>query len=99
MSSEDLPSDSSSGSRHTVTPTSSSGGTSVEANSDGLEADLAQSKAGTGSSTPATGNQGEAGSSSQGAGVDLDSYTRGAWMGSDVTQGEIDWLYRSRRIP
>jgi hypothetical protein len=25
--------------------------------------------------------------------------TRGAWKGSDVKQPEIDWLYRSRRIP
>ncbi|KAK1614143.1 hypothetical protein QYE76_019660 [Lolium multiflorum] len=25
--------------------------------------------------------------------------TRGAWKGSDVKQSEIDWLYRSRRIP
>jgi hypothetical protein len=25
--------------------------------------------------------------------------TRGRWEGSDVTEAEIDWLYRSRRIP
>jgi hypothetical protein len=36
----------------------------------------------------------EASSSSQDSGV-----TRGAWKGSDVKQPEIDWLYRSRRIP
>ncbi|KAK1627151.1 hypothetical protein QYE76_001466 [Lolium multiflorum] len=99
MSSLDYPSDSSSDRHHTIIPSSSSGGASVETHSDGLEADLSQSEAGTGSSTPAAGDQGEAGSSSQGAGVDLDSYTRGAWMGSNVTQAEIDWLYRSRRIP
>ncbi|KAK1632697.1 hypothetical protein QYE76_007012 [Lolium multiflorum] len=41
----------------------------------------------------------EAGSSGQGTGVNLAAYTRGAWKGSDVSQAEIDWLYRSRRIP
>ncbi|KAK1663736.1 hypothetical protein QYE76_051895 [Lolium multiflorum] len=35
----------------------------------------------------------------RGSGIDLDSYTRGDWMGSDLTQAEIDWLYRSQRIP
>ncbi|KAM0917053.1 hypothetical protein ACQ4PT_009790 [Festuca glaucescens] len=40
-----------------------------------------------------------AGSSGQASGVDLTAYTRGAWKGSDVNQAEIDWLYRSRRIP
>ena len=100
MSSGEYLSDSSAGSHHSETPTASSGEEiSVDRASDGLEAELAQSEAGTGSSTQATGNQGEAGSSSQGAGIDLDSYTRGAWMGSDVTQAEIDWLYRSRRLP
>ncbi|KAK1631851.1 hypothetical protein QYE76_006166 [Lolium multiflorum] len=38
----------------------------------------------------------EAGTSSRASGKDK---TRGAWRGSDVTQYEIDWLYRSRRIP
>ncbi|KAK1620861.1 hypothetical protein QYE76_026378 [Lolium multiflorum] len=100
MSSGEYVSDSSSGNHHSETPSVSSGeDISVDRASDGLEAELAQSKAGTGSSTQATGNQGEAGSSSQGAGINLDAYTRGAWMGSDVTQAEIDWLYRSRRIP
>ncbi|KAK1574562.1 hypothetical protein QYE76_017542 [Lolium multiflorum] len=46
-----------------------------------------------------TGKGQEAGSSSQASGVDLSGITRGAWKGSDVTQHEIDWLYRSRRIP
>jgi hypothetical protein len=65
-----------------------------------IEADLAQMGDDTGSSAQGTDEIGmEAGSSSQGAGVDLDSYTRGAWMGSNVTEAEIDWLYRSRRIP
>ncbi|KAK1620888.1 hypothetical protein QYE76_026405 [Lolium multiflorum] len=100
MSSGEYVSDSSSGNHHSETPSVSSGeDISVDRASDGLEAELAQSEAGTGSSTQATGNQGEAGSSSQGAGINLDAYTRGAWMGSDVTQAEIDWLYRSRRIP
>ncbi|KAK1625829.1 hypothetical protein QYE76_000144 [Lolium multiflorum] len=85
---------------HSKTPTASSGEeVSVDRVSDGLETELAQSEAGTGSSTQATGNQGETGSSSQGTGIDLNSYTRGAWMGSDVTQAKIDWLYRSRRMP
>jgi hypothetical protein len=46
-----------------------------------------------------TGRGQEASSSGQGSGVDLATITRGAWKGSDVTQPEIDWLYRSRRIP
>ncbi|KAK1684742.1 hypothetical protein QYE76_045590 [Lolium multiflorum] len=46
-----------------------------------------------------TGRGNEASSSGQGSGVDLTMITRGAWKGSDVTQPEIDWLYRSRRIP
>ncbi|KAK1613919.1 hypothetical protein QYE76_019439 [Lolium multiflorum] len=77
----------------------------VDQADDELEEDLAQTEEDTGSSGQGTGDQGkEACSSSQGAaaissGVDLNSYTRGAWMGSDVTQAEIDWLYRSRRIP
>ncbi|KAK1669302.1 hypothetical protein QYE76_057461 [Lolium multiflorum] len=41
----------------------------------------------------------EASSSSQGSGANPAPITRGAWKGSDVTQLEIDWLYRSRRIP
>ncbi|KAK1606958.1 hypothetical protein QYE76_030631 [Lolium multiflorum] len=46
-----------------------------------------------------TGASQDAGSSSQASGVDLSGVTRGAWKGSEVTQHEIDWLYRSRRIP
>ncbi|KAK1632428.1 hypothetical protein QYE76_006743 [Lolium multiflorum] len=55
----------------------------------------------TSSSAPAAGaGRGqEAGSSGQGSGVDLSAITRGAWKGSDVVQQDIDWLYRSRRIP
>ncbi|KAK1651642.1 hypothetical protein QYE76_069447 [Lolium multiflorum] len=45
------------------------------------------------------GNDREAGNSSQTSGIDLSGITRGAWRGSDVSQYEIDWLYRSRRIP
>ncbi|KAK1632859.1 hypothetical protein QYE76_007174 [Lolium multiflorum] len=41
----------------------------------------------------------EVGTSSRAPGKDLSGITRGAWRGSDVTQYEIDWLYRSRRIP
>ncbi|KAM0880544.1 hypothetical protein ACQ4PT_033494 [Festuca glaucescens] len=41
----------------------------------------------------------EAGNPDQDAGPNLAAYTRGAWKGSDVSQAEIDWLYRSRRIP
>ncbi|KAM0920942.1 hypothetical protein ACQ4PT_007177 [Festuca glaucescens] len=41
----------------------------------------------------------EAGNPDQDAGLNLAAYTRGAWKGSDVSQAEIDWLYRSRRIP
>jgi hypothetical protein len=68
----------------------------VDQVADGLEEDLAQIEEETGSSGQATGDQGnQAGSSSQGAatkssGIDLDSYTPIAWMGSDVTQAEID---------
>ena len=38
-------------------------------------------------------------SSSQSSGEEPSPITRGAWMGSNVTEYEIDWLYRSRRIP
>ncbi|KAK1625823.1 hypothetical protein QYE76_000138 [Lolium multiflorum] len=41
----------------------------------------------------------ETGSSSQATGANPAAITRGAWKGSDVKQPEIDWLYRSRRIP
>ncbi|KAK1626742.1 hypothetical protein QYE76_001057 [Lolium multiflorum] len=41
----------------------------------------------------------EAGGPDQDAGPDPASYTRGAWKGSNVSEVEIDWLYRSRRIP
>jgi hypothetical protein len=46
-----------------------------------------------------TGRGQEASSSGQGSGVNLAAYTSGAWKGSDMKQPEIDWLYRSRRIP
>ncbi|KAK1667849.1 hypothetical protein QYE76_056008 [Lolium multiflorum] len=46
-----------------------------------------------------SGSHQETGSSSQVSGVDPAGVTRGAWMGSNVSQYEIDWLYRSRRIP
>ncbi|KAK1603846.1 hypothetical protein QYE76_027519 [Lolium multiflorum] len=46
-----------------------------------------------------SGSHQESGSSSQASGVNPSPVTRGAWMGSNVTEYEIDWLYRSRRIP
>jgi hypothetical protein len=47
-----------------------------------------------------TSSSGEASSSSsQSSGEEPSPITRGAWMGSNVTEFEIDWLYRSRRIP
>ncbi|KAM0846564.1 hypothetical protein ACQ4PT_055585 [Festuca glaucescens] len=58
----------------------------VEQETDELEEDLA-------------GLEEEAGGPDQDAGPNLAAYTRGAWKGSDVSQAEIDWLYRSRRIP
>ncbi|KAK1607903.1 hypothetical protein QYE76_031576 [Lolium multiflorum] len=72
---------------------------------DGLEEDLAQSEEDAGGSEQLTGNdEAHVGGPGEGAdaefpGIDLDSYTRGAWMGSEVTQAEIDWLYRPRRTP
>ncbi|KAK1617924.1 hypothetical protein QYE76_023441 [Lolium multiflorum] len=45
------------------------------------------------------GQEQDAGSSSQASGADSSEITRGAWMGSSVSEYEIDWLYRSRRIP
>ncbi|KAK1665766.1 hypothetical protein QYE76_053925 [Lolium multiflorum] len=45
------------------------------------------------------GQEQDAGSSSQASGADPSDITRGAWMGSNVSEYEIDWLYRSRRIP
>ncbi|KAM0901505.1 hypothetical protein ACQ4PT_019952 [Festuca glaucescens] len=33
------------------------------------------------------------------AGPSSAAYSRGRWRGSDVTEAEIEWLYRSRRIP
>jgi hypothetical protein len=99
MSSEEYTSESLASSHHTETPTTSSGEEiPADQASDGLEADLAQIEDDTGSSAQFTGNSGkEAGSWSQGAAaqtsaIDLDPYTRGAWMGSNVTQAEIDWL-------
>ncbi|KAK1645243.1 hypothetical protein QYE76_063048 [Lolium multiflorum] len=59
-----------------------------------------------GSSSQASGSHLEASnsdeassSSSQSSGEEPSPITRGAWMGSNVTKYEIDWLYRSRRIP
>ncbi|KAK1631708.1 hypothetical protein QYE76_006023 [Lolium multiflorum] len=46
-----------------------------------------------------SGSNHESGSSSEASGTDSSDITRGAWMGSNVSQYEIDWLYRSWRIP
>ncbi|KAM0876765.1 hypothetical protein ACQ4PT_035949 [Festuca glaucescens] len=58
----------------------------VDQEADGLEEEL-------------DGLEEEAGDPDQDAGPNLAAYMRGAWKGSDVSQAEIDWLYRSRRIP
>ncbi len=63
--------------------------------SDGLEAELARMDVSSSAPEAGTGRGQEASSSSQASGA----ITRGAWKGSDVKQPEIDWLYRSRRIP
>ncbi|KAK1646107.1 hypothetical protein QYE76_063912 [Lolium multiflorum] len=52
-----------------------------------------------GSSSQASGSHLETSSSSETSGEEPSPITRGAWMGSNVTEYEIDWLYRSRRIP
>ncbi|KAK1647654.1 hypothetical protein QYE76_065459 [Lolium multiflorum] len=67
--------------------------------SDGLEVELARMDSSSNVPEADTGKGQEASSSGQGSGVDLSSVTRGAWKGSDVKQPEIDWLYRSRRVP
>ncbi|KAK1604683.1 hypothetical protein QYE76_028356 [Lolium multiflorum] len=71
---------------------SSSSGNPEDPASDGVSAELARTE------TESSQEQ-DAGSSSQASGTDLSEVTRGAWMGSSVSQYEIDWLYRSRRIP
>nr|XP_051211347.1 formin-like protein 6 [Lolium perenne] len=105
MSSKDSLLKSSASSHHSEIHTTSSGEEIlVNQASDGLEENLAQTEEVTSSSAQSPGDLGkEADSSSQGptaqsSAIDLDSYTRGAWMGSNVTQAEIDWLYQSRRI-
>jgi hypothetical protein len=72
---------------------------SVEQVSDGLEEDLARMNSESGAPVEDTGRGQEASSSGQASAVNLAAYTRGAWKGSDVKQAEMDWLYRSRRIP
>ncbi|KAK1694650.1 hypothetical protein QYE76_011347 [Lolium multiflorum] len=71
---------------------SSSSGNPEDPASDGVSAELARME------TDSSQEQ-DAGSSSQASGTNLSEVTRGAWMGSSVSQYEIDWLYRSRRIP
>ncbi|KAK1663893.1 hypothetical protein QYE76_052052 [Lolium multiflorum] len=72
-----------------LAPSSSSQGSRT---SDGLTEDLARMEL-------ESNKDQEAGTSSRAPGKDLSGITRGAWRGSDVSQHEIDWLYRSRRIP
>ncbi|KAK1613582.1 hypothetical protein QYE76_019099 [Lolium multiflorum] len=67
--------------------------------SDGLEVELDQMNASSSAPEAGTGRGQEASSSSQASGANLVAITRGTWKGSDVKQPEIDWLYRSRRIP
>jgi hypothetical protein len=83
MSSEEYVSESGSGSHHTAE----------------IEADLARMDASSSALEAATGRGQDPSSSGQGSGVNLAAPTRGAWKGSDVKQPEVDWLYRSRRIP
>ncbi|KAK1632519.1 hypothetical protein QYE76_006834 [Lolium multiflorum] len=52
-----------------------------------------------GNFSQASGSHLETSNSSESSGGEPSPITRGAWMGSNVTEYEIDWLYRSRRIP
>ncbi|KAK1695347.1 hypothetical protein QYE76_012044 [Lolium multiflorum] len=47
----------------------------------------------------ASGQEKEIDGLEQEAGPSSAAYSRGRWRGSDVTEAEIDWLYRSQRIP
>ncbi|KAK1692494.1 hypothetical protein QYE76_009191 [Lolium multiflorum] len=85
--------------RSSETPSVSFGEASTNQHSDRLEAELARMESSSNVPEADTGKGQEASSSGQGSGVDLSSVTRGAWKGSDVKQPEIDWLYRSRRVP
>ncbi|KAM0931645.1 hypothetical protein ACQ4PT_000199 [Festuca glaucescens] len=67
--------------------------------SDGLEAELARTDTSSSAPEAGTGRGQEASSSGQGSGANQVVITRGAWKGSDVKQPEIDWLYKSRRLP
>ncbi|XP_071683843.1 uncharacterized protein [Lolium perenne] len=67
--------------------------------SDRLEAEIDRMNTSSSAPEAGTGRGQEASSSSQASGANLAAITRGAWKGSDVKQPEIDWLYRSRRIP
>ncbi|KAK1613042.1 hypothetical protein QYE76_036715 [Lolium multiflorum] len=64
-----------------------------------LEAEIDRMNLSSSAPEAGTGKGQEAGSSSQATGANLTAVTRGAWKGSDVKEPEIDWLYRSRRIP
>ena len=46
----------------------------------------------------ASGQEEETNGLEQETGPSSAAYSRGRWRGSDVTEAEIDWLYRSRRI-
>ncbi|KAK1610957.1 hypothetical protein QYE76_034630 [Lolium multiflorum] len=79
---------------------SDSAGSSQHSGSTGkLEAEIDRMNISSSTSEAGTGKGQETGSSRQATGVNPAAVTRGAWKGSDVKQPEIDWLYRSRRIP
>ena len=73
----------------------SSGSSQHSGATDRLEAEIDRMSASPSAPETGTGKGQEASSSSQASGA----ITRGAWIGSDINQPEIDWLYRSRRIP
>lgn len=77
----------------------SSGNSQHSGATDRLEAEIDRMNASPSAPEAGTGKGQEASSSSQASGANLAAVTRGAWKGSDVKQPEIDWLYRSRRIP
>ncbi|KAM0872708.1 hypothetical protein ACQ4PT_038528 [Festuca glaucescens] len=86
MASEESGAELSGNTQFSESPEISLGEEAIEQETDGLEEDLARMEE-------------DAGNPDQDAGPNLAAYTRGAWKGSDVSQAEIDWLYRSRRIP
>ncbi|KAM0821197.1 hypothetical protein ACQ4PT_028941 [Festuca glaucescens] len=106
MTSEESIPELSGSTRHSESPEISLGEEQpVDQGDDGLEEDLTRMEEESGGSDEDAGDhREETGTSNQGAGanpagINLAAYTRGAWKGSTVSEAEIDWLYRSRRIP